>query len=312
MKTNKKHFPSARGITLIALVITIIVLLILAGISISMLSGDNSILQKATDAKQTSERAEIVENAKMDILAKISEKKGENITEDELEEILTSSNYNTQGTLSNEENILDKTLTSKNGKYIIPVSEIYNGKLARGKIKNSVADLREGDEVVYTDGNGNTIPCIVLYDSTGSYGIQIISKDTVGSDITLGHDSDFNEVKLSYNTEKATLNNAAIAYLNTNLATNARCVGSSPSETPITSEDNTGTFTCTYNYFLSPTNFNNQLKTGDNTDYLWYEGDFAQMKKSNINCYSISKEYWLAVRNVVSNEMEAWFRMLLC
>lgn len=40
------------GITLIALVITIIVLLILAGISISMLSGDNSILQKATDAKK--------------------------------------------------------------------------------------------------------------------------------------------------------------------------------------------------------------------------------------------------------------------
>ena len=41
-KETKKHQNS--GITLIALVITIIVLLILAGISISMLSGDNSIL----------------------------------------------------------------------------------------------------------------------------------------------------------------------------------------------------------------------------------------------------------------------------
>ena len=41
-----------RGITLIALVITIIVLLILAGISISMLAGDNSILQKSTEAKE--------------------------------------------------------------------------------------------------------------------------------------------------------------------------------------------------------------------------------------------------------------------
>lgn len=90
-------------------------------------------------------------------------------------------------------------VTSKNGKYIIPVSEIYNGKLANGKNKNSVADLREGDEVVYTDGNGNTIPCIVLYDSTGSYGIQIISKDTVGSNITLGSNSSFNEAKLAYN-----------------------------------------------------------------------------------------------------------------
>ena len=50
-----------KGITLIALVITIIVLLILAGISISMLSGDNSILRRATQAKETSNEAEIRE-----------------------------------------------------------------------------------------------------------------------------------------------------------------------------------------------------------------------------------------------------------
>ncbi len=37
-----------KGITLIALVITIIVLLILAGVSIGMLAGDNSILKNAT------------------------------------------------------------------------------------------------------------------------------------------------------------------------------------------------------------------------------------------------------------------------
>ena len=43
MKGNK-------GITLIALVITIIVLLILAGVSIAMLSGDNSILTRSRQA----------------------------------------------------------------------------------------------------------------------------------------------------------------------------------------------------------------------------------------------------------------------
>lgn len=41
-----------RGITLIALVITIIVLLILAGITISMLTGENGILNKASKAKE--------------------------------------------------------------------------------------------------------------------------------------------------------------------------------------------------------------------------------------------------------------------
>ena len=96
-----------------------------------MLSGDNSILQKATDAKTYSERAEIIENAKLDILAKISEKKGENLTEDELVEILTSADYSTQGELSDEESVLDKTLTSKDKKYTIPVSEIYNGNLTK-------------------------------------------------------------------------------------------------------------------------------------------------------------------------------------
>ncbi len=41
-----------KGITLIALVVTIIVLLILAGVTIEMLSGDNSAPQKATEAAQ--------------------------------------------------------------------------------------------------------------------------------------------------------------------------------------------------------------------------------------------------------------------
>ena len=51
-----------RGITLIALVITIIVLLILAGVSIAMLTGTNGILTQANNAKQTTE--ESAENEK--------------------------------------------------------------------------------------------------------------------------------------------------------------------------------------------------------------------------------------------------------
>ena len=50
-----------KGITLIALVVTIIVLLILAGISIAMLTGQNGILNKATEAKEKTEAAQKVE-----------------------------------------------------------------------------------------------------------------------------------------------------------------------------------------------------------------------------------------------------------
>lgn len=49
------------GITLIALVITIIVLLILAGVSIAMLTGDNGILTKASNANEENRKAEIRE-----------------------------------------------------------------------------------------------------------------------------------------------------------------------------------------------------------------------------------------------------------
>ena len=47
-----------RGVTLIALVITIVVLLILAGVSIAMLTGDNGILIQAKLAKEETEEAE--------------------------------------------------------------------------------------------------------------------------------------------------------------------------------------------------------------------------------------------------------------
>ena len=50
-----------RGITIIVLVVTIIVLLILAGVSIQMLAGDNGILTRAGEAKEKTEFAEIEE-----------------------------------------------------------------------------------------------------------------------------------------------------------------------------------------------------------------------------------------------------------
>ena len=59
MKENKKILKrKEKGITLIALVITIIVLLILAGVSIAMLTGENGILSQAQKAKTETENAQ--------------------------------------------------------------------------------------------------------------------------------------------------------------------------------------------------------------------------------------------------------------
>ena len=62
---TKKLKSSNHGITLIALVITIIVLLILAGISITMLSGNNSILSRADEASKGTIHANVYEHLQL-------------------------------------------------------------------------------------------------------------------------------------------------------------------------------------------------------------------------------------------------------
>ena len=52
-----KFFKKDNGITLIALVITIIVLLILAGVALATITGDDGVLNKATEAKGKNEEA---------------------------------------------------------------------------------------------------------------------------------------------------------------------------------------------------------------------------------------------------------------
>ena len=125
----KKTFKNSKGITLVALVITIIILLILAGISISALT-NTGIFQKAKDAKQKSEDAALDQNTKLDeyeneIDKYLPEQGGEKLvdkvnggtikvgdyisytpdqasTDDILQELATYSGSNTTSTLTQE------------------------------------------------------------------------------------------------------------------------------------------------------------------------------------------------------------------
>ena len=99
MKKGKLKKYTNKGITLIALVITIIVLLILAGVSIAMLTGENGVLTKATEAKYQTEIAQEKEeitmayaSAKANKVDKISE----NVSETELQSELDK--LNSEGT----------------------------------------------------------------------------------------------------------------------------------------------------------------------------------------------------------------------
>ena len=67
MKTRK--IKTNKGITLIALVITIIVLLILAGVTIAMITGENGILTKANNSKNETAKATAKEKVQTEVMA---------------------------------------------------------------------------------------------------------------------------------------------------------------------------------------------------------------------------------------------------
>ena len=54
------------GITLVALVVTIVVLLILAGVSINLVLGENVLITQAKEARAQTKSAEVNEKSQMD------------------------------------------------------------------------------------------------------------------------------------------------------------------------------------------------------------------------------------------------------
>ena len=83
MRKNLKD--NNKGITLIALAITIIVLVILAGVSITALKGDNGIINEAKDAKTSNEKAQVQEEIE---LATIQALKNDNNTISKMKDYL--------------------------------------------------------------------------------------------------------------------------------------------------------------------------------------------------------------------------------
>lgn len=69
MREKKLNSSNVKGITLIGLVITIIVLLILAGVTIVTITGDNGLLQKSKSLKQENEEAKELELIKLAVSA---------------------------------------------------------------------------------------------------------------------------------------------------------------------------------------------------------------------------------------------------
>ena len=141
------------GITLIALVITIIVLLILAGVTIAMLTGDNGIISKAMQAKiRTEEAKETEETGLNEIENYINGKSAEaGVVVQDLKSIKSDG---TEG-----EVIGEKVSDGAGGVVPIPSGFYYVGGTAKSGtvISDNLADKDKykGQEVVGTNLSGN-------------------------------------------------------------------------------------------------------------------------------------------------------------
>ena len=158
------------GITLIALVITIIVLLILAGVSISMLTGDSGIMTNAQKSKISTTFSTYKEEVELYKNSKIAE--NTNFLENTLEASKISLSYNTKKedekgniksiitTISHED--LEKFEIIK-GKLLINTKDINEIKVAQSLgIQVNPYDITEEGELLSSDGN------LLLVDETGT------------------------------------------------------------------------------------------------------------------------------------------------
>ena len=148
MKGEKGKNMRNKGITLIALVITIIVLLILAGVSIATLTGQNGILTRANDAKEQTEKASVKEQAQLDIANWVADKmkNGEDATVDtpeKVKEILEAANSNNENKYYKELQT-DKIITPSG--YEILYEELYTNSTTGGEV-TEVTAANYGDKV---------------------------------------------------------------------------------------------------------------------------------------------------------------------
>ena len=228
----KNKFKQNKGITLIALVVTIIVLLILAGISISMLAGEGGILINAREASESTKDANEDEQVNLVIQNALSKGMGELTTANLKEAIGEEFGADKKDNLTEVEEGGPWTFKGERKTYTIET----NGKVTSGDPTTPPTEEKLAKEVLKIDPNAeeehkkspyvkyNGILCRVLYNDEyeeRKHGLQIISADNIkkndieanGADeeekVPLGDGSDLEKSKDDYNKAVDTLNNKA-------------------------------------------------------------------------------------------------------
>ena len=127
-----------RGITMLALVITIVILLLLAAVTIQLTLGNDGIIAKSTDARIKQAKTELIDTARVEY-STLNMRATANDKEPPTPEMVLEQ----QGFLSRY-NIVGENITDKNGNVIATKEEVLNS-LRRNSITSpsSTAETQE-------------------------------------------------------------------------------------------------------------------------------------------------------------------------
>ena len=278
---KKKEKTNSKGITLIALVITIIVLLILAGVTINLTLGENGIFRTAEMA-------------------------GKNYTQAQEQELAGLAGF---------ENTINNIIagTGNNGGSGTDTPEVTGPLLKDVAVPGDYVKYDTGIDGIGDNQDGILTFRVLYNDST--YGLQIISDKNV-EDVTLGTDgNDLTAWQTSmndYNNAIATLNQKAEHYAESSpYAIDGRCVGSVPTvgaDGKFTAKNTevSQTYSIPDEWTL-PSDWTSR----DTGCQKWtdknYEADQTAMKAVGGDMWTTEENYWLASRSVGSNSSNCHF-----
>ena len=226
------------GITLIALVVTVVVLMILAGISIGMLTGDNGIINQAKQGKEETEISEEKEIINISVTQAMDADVMGNIEKDKLQEKLNSNTNDGATEVIDSGDTLVVKFVEKNRYYEIDKDGNTEGPKELTKDDN-VGDLSKGGTVDGSEEKPFEINCIEdlvtfsIMTNGGNAELGIESNQFKNQYVILMRTLDFNSI-FSYNdytTKKyGDLNtDGVIEDIRTELTkTNDSCVGFEP------------------------------------------------------------------------------------
>ena len=159
-----------KGVTLIALAVTIVVMLILAGVTISVLNGENGIVKQAQKAKEESKIKELKEKVRIDIAGKRVENINGELRVSVLKEILDKyfDNVPVETQITSETELKAK---EEYGKYEMKISDIDVGEITY-----------ETSYTIFKDVNGEQVPIPEGYIVSENSDENIVNKGLVISD----------------------------------------------------------------------------------------------------------------------------------